>query len=232
MATRKKLGSVLQGGAVVGDVTMVALAAIRPNPWNPNRMTARQLESLKHGLQTEGWIASQALLVWRTDERGRPRNLIIDGEHRWRMATELGFHEGPAVFLDRLTEASAKALTVKLDNRRGQFDDIVLRALLVDLQDTLDDPALDFGFEDEDYARLFALPAVDGDGSAVPDTTRPVYEGAPLPARTGQVAMIQIFFTTAQKAEWDERVQRLTARFGTSTVTDTVLAAVRAARAG
>ena len=111
---------------LVGTVPeVVPIGGFRPNPWNPTGITAEERDRIRHGFETDGWLVAQALLVWRTDERGATRNLIVDGEQRWRVATELGMARGPVSFLDGPSEAAARALTIKMNARRsggGGFD--------------------------------------------------------------------------------------------------------------
>lgn len=137
------------------EVTMHALDAVAPNPWNPNYMTDAMLRSLKHGLLSDGWLLSHALLIWRTDEKGMVHNLIIDGEHRWTAAQAVGFDEGPMVFLDKLTQAQAQALTVKLMTKRGQAANNELADLLREIDtDDRGAMALDLGFEADALVKL------------------------------------------------------------------------------
>ena len=138
---------------ITGKIEVARLDRVRPNPWNPNRMTEHQVESMREGMKREGWVASYALLVWRTDEKGATHNLIIDGEHRWRIGSELGLEKGPMVFLDGVTEKRAKEMTIEFDNKRGQFDETALRDLLKDIG--LDDGlAFRLGFDEATFAAL------------------------------------------------------------------------------
>lgn len=138
---------------ITGKIEIARLDRVRPNPWNPNRMTEHQVASTREGMKREGWVASYALLVWRTDEKGKQRNLIIDGEHRWRIGNDLGFEKAPMVFLDGITERRAKEMTIEFDNKRGRFDDIALRDLLKDIG--LDDGlAFRLGFDEATFAAL------------------------------------------------------------------------------
>ena len=116
-------------------------------------MTEFQLESTKADFVHNGWLSSHALLIWRTDEKGRQKNLIIDGEHRWRIATELGFPRGPMVFLDGLTQKRAQEMTVALDSKRGKFDEGKLRTVLeqIGIDDAL---AFRLGLDDETFKAL------------------------------------------------------------------------------
>jgi ParB-like chromosome segregation protein Spo0J len=139
--------------AITGAVVLRALDSVEPNDWNPNRMTERQVESTRDGFRRHGWLSSQALLIWGTDERGRKRDVIIDGEHRWRIARELGMQHGPMVFLERVSLARAKELTVELDNKRGRYDDVALGELLRSLGPD-DGLAFRLGFDDDTFKAL------------------------------------------------------------------------------
>ncbi len=80
---------------LVGDKVLIKpLDLVKPNAWNPNRMTPFQRESLKVGLLSDGWLISQSLLIWGTDDKGVEKNIIIDGEQRWTVATANGFTKG------------------------------------------------------------------------------------------------------------------------------------------
>ena len=96
----------------------------------------------KAGFHKEGWLVSQALTVWRTDETGQERNVIIDGEQRWLCALDEGMLQGPMVYLDGITEVEARKLTVQLYTRRGSWTDeglsLALQPIDLDVTDALD----------------------------------------------------------------------------------------------
>lgn len=176
------------GPAVRGVAVLRPLADVVANPWNPNRMTDHMFRSVVHGLKTDGWVASQALLVWGTDETGATRNTIIDGEHRWRAAQEAGFTAGPMVFLDGVSELEAKALTVKLNQKRGDWDDELLGPLLRELAEAKPpDMAMDLGIMEEDLAWLLAPPKTPEEPASTP--TRPVEAPAEFQDLTGEGAV-------------------------------------------
>ncbi len=169
MATRKKKAQpAIAGPRVVGVVVMHPLTAVKPNAWNPNAMTPFMKRSLRNGLEADGWLASQALLIWGTDERGGTKNQIIDGEHRWVIAVDMGFVEAPMVFLHGVTEAQAKALTIKLNGKRGEFTEEGLAALVRSIEVDLKVPdlGLDLGIENKILAKMLRVSA---DGSSVED---------------------------------------------------------------
>lgn len=216
-----------------GQVVFRPLDAVAPNTWNPNHMTEFQKASLRKGLQEDGWLVSQALLVWGTDEHGAPQNVIIDGEHRWTEGVALGFKNAPMVFLYNLPAAQAKALTIKLGTKRGQHDNAELSALLREIQFDLraDAPALDIGIENPVLMELLAEPNI-----ALPadDPTDKPLSNPPGEVPSGMasvVKMVQLFFNKEQHEEFITLVKQLGARQGTKDVTSTVLEGMRRAAA-
>lgn len=224
---------------VVGEVVMERLDKVKPNDWNPNKMTDHQKRSLGHGLVEDGWMASQALLVWGEDENGERKDVIIDGEHRWFAGRDVGFEEAPMVFIDGINEAEAKALTIKMDSKRGEFDRDQLAELVSQLQFDLgaDDLGLELGIDDEELMKMMAVdPTVDdsiggaapGEGTTPPDQT---FDHRPAEGQTdlGHIRLVQLFFTEDQHTAFQERMKVLGERYGTKNVTDTVFAAVKEA---
>lgn len=216
---------------VVGKVVSKELSAVKPNMWNPNQMTPWLKESLKHGLKTDGWLSSQALLIWGTDEKGRAKNIIIDGEHRWTVGNELGFKKGPMVFLDRLTEVQAKALTVKMNQKRGEFEPKKLSEVLREIQYVLgaDDFSIEMGIEQSEMMPLLAEPEIIMGGSEIEPTPRNAPEGGDAGIPSSNVRMVQLFLNHETHAEFTENIRQLSKKYGTSNVTDTTLEAIRRA---
>lgn len=220
------------GIRVVGEeVKLLPIETVKPNGWNPNRMSTFMRESLKRGLLADGWLLSQSLLVWGTDEKGSEKNLIIDGEHRWLVGKELGLIQAPMVLLHRMSEGQAKALTIKMNQKRGEFDDNDLGALIREIQNEIgaEVPMLSFnlGIETEELMRLMALPPVDmGDAGE-----RELVVGSP-PGEVGSgmdthVRMVQLFFSKEQYDEFVGLVKLAAPGLGTKNVSDTSLEALR-----
>lgn len=56
---------------------------------------------------------------------------ILDGEHRWKYAKELGYKELTVESIGEIEDSKAKILTVMLNNLRGK-DDIEKRAIILE----------------------------------------------------------------------------------------------------
>ena len=195
-------------------VELVPLASLKPNAWNPNSFTAFERESLKFGIRTDGWLASHALTVWGKDDKGKQRDLIIDGEHRWKAALELGMTHGPAYVVDGLSEAQAKRLTIKLDAKRGKFDEESLKKLIVNIAPDLDleTRSLDLGLSEDQLAGYLAT-----------EEERMHIAGDDLPSgQTSSNMQVQLFFTPEVHEEFNKKAKELAVRFKTETMADTI----------
>ncbi len=213
MAAKKN--SRLKGNSLVGDVVHIPRGSVRPNDWNPNVVDPTMLEAIRFDLETNGWLASQAMTVWNTDERGRKQGVILDGEHRWTLATSM--KKVPAVLLDGLTEVQAKALTLKLAQRRGHFDSDQLADVVRSLQRSAElskDLSMHLGYSD-DYLTELTRPVV-------PPSMAP----PPASSANSNVKMVPLFFSAEQHAEFDALVVALGKRWKLDNVTDTVSRAV------
>lgn len=224
----------------MGSIAQVPIDSVQPNPWNPNVMSKETYASLKHGLSQDGWLSSQALLVWGSDENGDEKNVIIDGEHRWRVAKEIGFSEVPVVRLSGVSEAKVKSLTVAMNQRRGAFDDDKLAELIQAIQFDVPDLVLSTGLGDDEIAKMLAsAPVGDLDlpetSSGIPTGSKNPERAEPPPAAdanatpTATVRMVQLFLDTSNIDGFNEDVRKLSALYKTPTTTDTVLEALRRA---
>lgn len=215
---------------VIGTVERRVLDTVKPNNWNPNRMTDFEREALRNGLQTDGWLSSQALLIWGEDDTGEQRDYIIDGEHRWTVARELGYVDGPMVVLDGLSIAQAKALTIKMNAKRGRFQEDLLAALVQDIQHDLDvaDLGLDLGINPEELMRHLSVAEEFIEPSFQPQDRQRVTEAPEgLAPVVQQVGMAQLFYPKDQMPEFQRLAGEAGKQLGTKDLSSTILEALR-----
>jgi hypothetical protein len=217
---------------VVGDVVMVKLDSIKPNTWNPNRMTQFQKDALEHGLKSDGWLKSQSLLVWGTDDKGKLHNVIIDGEHRWVAARNMGFVDGPAVVLNGLPRAKAKALTIKMNSKRGAFEGEQLGALLKELEHELvmTDMPLEFGIESEDLFKFLAMEPEHVQDDEFVKSAKAIDAGllvSASPKGRGHISMLQLFYTKEEVARVHAWVKQLKDKYKTDNTSSTIFEVLR-----
>jgi hypothetical protein len=107
-------------------VEYVAIGSVEPNSYNPNRQSDRDFELLKRSMTEDGF--TQPVIVQRAT------NQIVDGEHRWRAARDLGMTTIPVVFVD-MTPEQMRVSTLRHNRARGSENFELSAALLRDLRE-------------------------------------------------------------------------------------------------
>jgi ParB family chromosome partitioning protein len=96
---------------------------IRPNGWNVNRIPDHLYAKLREYVRREGLIEP---LVVRPAEAGMHE--LVGGEHRWRVAQELGWKHVPCAVVE-LDDRRARIASLNLNSLKGD----AVPALLADL---------------------------------------------------------------------------------------------------
>lgn len=107
-------------------VEYVAVDAIKPNSYNPNRQNPHDFELLCKSMREDGF--TQPIIV-----QGESMT-IVDGEHRLRAAIALGLKEVPIVKVD-MTPEQMRIATLRHNRARGDEDLELTAQLLRDLQE-------------------------------------------------------------------------------------------------
>jgi len=92
---------------------VLKISDIVPDPTNPNFMNEEMMERLRFSIKKFGY--TQPILI---DEK----NVILDGEHRWRAAKAEGRTDIEIIRIDGLTEAQKKLLRQAMNKLHGQHD--------------------------------------------------------------------------------------------------------------
>src|SRR5690606_18457558 len=130
-----------------GKEERAELHKVFPNPWNFNKMDDFTFEKQKHSLATFALSAPIVVREMRTERaeevgEGERAYEIIDGEHRWRAAQELGWTEIAVWNLGDIDDATSKQLSIIFNELGGRADIDDLAILMQDIQNIIGHEAL------------------------------------------------------------------------------------------
>ncbi len=80
---------------MTNDITFLRIERLQPNPWNPNQMTEAEFVELVDEVRRLGRVPKPIVV--------RPLGdlfEIVDGEHNWQAAQDIGFTELPCEIID------------------------------------------------------------------------------------------------------------------------------------
>jgi ParB/RepB/Spo0J family partition protein len=112
------------------EIVWIEAERLAPNPWNPNHMGPGLRAKLARELGERGFAAPIVVRPQGEDFE------IVDGEHRWRVARELGLREVPCV-IAAAGDTEARIKTLQFNGLRGENDSEELAALLAELAEDL-----------------------------------------------------------------------------------------------
>lgn len=107
-------------------VEYVDVDTVHPNKYNPNRQDPHDFELLLRSMREDGF--TQPIVVQRASRE------IVDGEHRWRAAREIGMKRVPIVLVD-MTPEQMRISTLRHNRARGSEDGDLASQLLRDLRE-------------------------------------------------------------------------------------------------
>jgi len=123
----------------------VPIGDLRPDPFNPRRISDAELEALTRSIQEFGLVD---FIIARREDRS-----VIGGHQRLVAARRLGLDTVPVVFVD-LSADQAKLLNLALNRISGDWDQELLARLLQDLQQVPDVDLTLSGFAEDEISRL------------------------------------------------------------------------------
>ena len=107
------------------QVEYVPVESVGPNTYNPNRQSPRDFDLLIRSITEDGF--TQPIIVHRESRQ------IVDGEHRWRAAKQMGMKEIPAVLVS-MPDEQMRLSTLRHNRARGTEDFDLSAEVLRDLQ--------------------------------------------------------------------------------------------------
>ena len=123
----------------------VPIGDLRPDPFNPRRISDAELEALTRSIREFGLVDP---IIGRRDDR-----TVIGCHQRLLAARRLGFASVPVIFVD-LSPEQAKLLNLALNKISGDWDRELLARLLADLSEAPDVDVTLSGFAEDEIAKL------------------------------------------------------------------------------
>ena len=123
----------------------VPIGDLRPDPFNPRRISDAELEALTRSIREFGLVDP---IIARRDDR-----TVIGGHQRLLAARKLGLKTVPVIFLD-ISKDKAQLLNVALNKISGSFDEELLARMLADLKPVEDIDLSLSGFSEEELGKL------------------------------------------------------------------------------
>lgn len=110
---------------------------LNPNDWNPNVLTDLKYKSLKNSIKQFPEILQGQRIIVRVHPTEKDQYQILNGEHRWRIATELKFKTVPIGLIDEPDNNKAKLISLALANV-GEEDYDKKLDVIYDIQQEID----------------------------------------------------------------------------------------------
>lgn len=138
------------------DVVWLPPDVLVPNPWNPNKMDAFMYARAMESIKEYGFVDPVTARPWK----GKLQ--IIDGEHRWKVASDLKLDLIP-IFVIELDDKKAKKLTILLNELRGNADPSSMSELLKDLMEseTVESLAMTLPYTEEAIGKMAGMGSID-----------------------------------------------------------------------
>ena len=127
------------------EIQHVPIGDLRPDPFNPRRISDGELESLTRSIQQFGLVDP---IIARHEDQS-----VIGGHQRLIAARRLGLDTVPVIYLDISTE-QAKLLNLALNRISGDWDEELLARLLSELGEAPDVDITLTGFEEDEIKDL------------------------------------------------------------------------------
>jgi len=173
------------------EFSLIPTESLSPNPWNPNAMDPADFRKLKAEIKERGF---KGAVLARPHPPGYQ---IVDGEHRWRIARELGLAEVPCM-VSQMDEREARIKTLQMNGLRGENNPDALARLLSDLRDyfSADELSKCLPWSSEEINQIVAAAAKDAPECLVKTSldssfSAPTYELFHLVLTGGQTAAVE-----------------------------------------
>lgn len=110
------------------NIEKVSIDSVRPNSYNPKVKDSKEYSDVVESLKQNGLMS----FIFVREVEGEDGYEIVDGEHRYLAAKELGYQEIYIYNLGKISEEEARALTLWFEVQVS-FDEVELAPIVVEL---------------------------------------------------------------------------------------------------
>lgn len=111
------------------NITDIDVNELRGNEWNTNVVTPENEDRIKASLERFGMFRP----IIARQVKGQSGYEILGGEHRWKVASKLGYSTIPVINLGYIDDKKAKEIGLVDNGRYGDDDTLMLAELLKEL---------------------------------------------------------------------------------------------------
>lgn len=147
------------------DITEIDVTHLRANQWNTNIVTPENEDRIAQSINRFGMfrpiIARQI-----KDVAGYE---ILGGEHRWKVAENIGYKTIPVINLGYIDDKKAKEISLVDNGRYGEDDTLMLAELLKELGESSELTTF-MPYSDDDLAAIFSSSEIAFDQLEIDDS--------------------------------------------------------------
>jgi ParB-like chromosome segregation protein Spo0J len=100
------------------ETQKIPVNKVNLNNWNPNFVPTDIIDAIRDDIIQNGFIGH--IVVQKHNKKLNKDNVIINGEHRYKVFKELRGKEIPSIVLD-IDDTRAMALTIRLNREHGEL---------------------------------------------------------------------------------------------------------------
>lgn len=116
------------------QIVKVPVSQLKPNAYNPNQQTVSDFDLLVKSIEADGFTLPVVVNDGSLDPE--LKDMIIDGEHRWRAAQVLEMDEIPVIY-KAMDQAGMRVSTIRHNQARGHHDAMMEANVLRELSQSL-----------------------------------------------------------------------------------------------
>lgn len=192
------------------DVKTVDILSITPNRWNKNKMGSQYYAALKNQLLDPNIGFTTPIMVRANPykDENQFEYEIIDGEHRFRAAKEIGMTKVPIQFYGEISDAKAKFLMIAQNKIHGATSDADIKDVLQEIEEELSEGNAEWKELNVWLRTVTEEPVADSSDYGLDDEDLDTQKNPLIP--------IQMYMNDEQAIEWRKATGKLRLTHGVS----------------